>query len=303
MDKGLRAYYDAVFERDFLRKKGSAFQDFFADLMEKRYSEGDFIRIRPWGKIGDRKSDGYLRSRRILFQVYAPNEMKVDAALKKIDEDFNGALPYWKEYFDTWVFMHNARDGLSADITSKLLDLDQLHKDVSVKPWGFEELRRLLFELALEDIAALLGPAPGLRDYLSVGFEDLKCVLDYIKRQSVLPVPNLQEVPRDKAKINLLSEDTEALINAGRVKSASVGTFLMQYPDPEYGDQVTQAFKDKYDELRHRNLDADSIFRELQVFAGGERTREPKHQAAVLSVLAYLFDHCDIFESERGHAE
>ena len=36
-----------------------------------------------------------------------------------------------------------------------------------------------------------------------------------------------------------------------------------------------------------------------QVFAGGELTQEPKHQAAVLSVLAYLFDECDIFERER----
>ena len=298
MDKYTRSYYEVLFERDFLRQKGNAFQDFFADLMGKRYPDGDFIRVRPWGKIGDRKNDGYLKSRRMLFQVYAPNEMKLAEALEKIDKDFNGALPYWKQYFDTWVFMHNARDGLSPDITRRLLDLDQQHESVSVKPWGFEDLRHVLFELTEEDIAAFLGAAPALKDYLSVGFEDLKAVLDYIKKQDVSPVPDLQQVPHDKIKINQLSKDSEVLINAGRRKSSSVGKFLKRYPDPEYGDQIVQAFKDRYDQLKRDNLSPDDIFRELQVFAGGERTREPKHQAAVLSVLAYLFDQCDIFESK-----
>ncbi|MBC8217911.1 MAG: hypothetical protein H8E73_05545 [Planctomycetes bacterium] len=301
MDRGNRAYYELAFERDFLRKRGSAFQDFFADLMEKRYPNGDFIRVRPWGNIGDRKNDGYLKSQRTLFQVYAPNEMKLAEALKKIDGDFNGALPYWEQYFNMWIFVHNARDGLSPDITKRLLDLDQGHNSISVKSWGFEDLRRVLFELPEEDVAVLLGSAPDLKDYLSIGFEDLQAVLDFIKKQDPLAVPDLHQVPRDKVEINRLSRDTESLINAGRLKSASVGKFLKQYPDPEYGDQIVQAFKTKYDRLKNNGLSPDSIFRELQVYAGGELTREPKHQAAVLSVLAYLFDQCDIFESAGGH--
>ena len=300
MDKGNRAFYEAAFERDFLRKRGNAFEEFFADLMGKRYPDGDFIRVRPWGNVGDRKSDGYLKSQRSLFQVYAPNEMKLTNALKKIDEDFHGALPYWEQYFDMWVFVHNARDGLSPGVAEKLLELDKEHDHISTKSWGYEDLRRVLFELSEEDIASLLGPAPGLKDYLNVGFEDLKVVLDFIKKQSVSPIPDVTQVPRDKLTINRLSQDTETLINAGRRKSASVGKFLKQYPDPEYGDQIVQAFKTRYELLKNSERNPDAIFRELQVFAGGERARDPKHQAAVLSVLAYLFDHCDIFESTGG---
>jgi hypothetical protein len=297
MDKYVRAWYEVVFERDFLRKKGTEFQNFFGDLMERRFPEGDFIRVRPWGNTGDRKNDGYLTSQRTLFQVYAPNEMKELEALRKIDEDFNGALPYWEQYFETWIFVHNARQGPGPGVAKKLLDLHQEHRDISVKLWGFEDLRRELFQMSEEDIAALLGPAPSQRDFLKVGFEDLKAVLQFISRQAVPSTPDLQRVPRDKVEINKLSEETEALISAGRHKSSLVGKFLKRYPDPEYGDQIVQAFEAKYHELRSDNLDPDSIFRELQIFAGGERTREPKHQAAVLSVLAYLFDQCDIFES------
>ena len=68
MDQLRRAYYEVVFERDFIKKKGAAFQDFFSEIMGKGYPE-DFIRTRPWGRSGDRKNDGYLKSRRILFQV------------------------------------------------------------------------------------------------------------------------------------------------------------------------------------------------------------------------------------------
>jgi len=296
-----RAYYEKALECAFLRSKGNAFQDFFADLLEKRYPGGNFIRVRPWGNVGDRKNDGYLKSERTLFQVYAPNEMKVADALEKIKKDFHGALPYWKEYFDVWVFVHNARDGLSPNITRELLELDRDHDDVSVKPWGYEDLRRVLFELSEENIASLLGPAPSGKDFLSLGFEDLKSVLHFIKKQPVSPTPEIKQVPKDKIEINRLSADTETLIRAGMRKSASVEKFLKQYPDPEYGDQIVQAFNTQYEQLKNQGLEPDDIFLELQIFAGGEQTKEPKHQAAVLSVLAYLFEQCDIFESVRGH--
>jgi hypothetical protein len=65
------AYYEMKFHLTFLEAMGDAFQDFFSSIMELRYP-GDFARVRPWGKFGDRKNDGYLRSQRKLFQCYAP---------------------------------------------------------------------------------------------------------------------------------------------------------------------------------------------------------------------------------------
>jgi hypothetical protein len=58
MDQLRRAYYEVVFERDFLKKKATAFQDFFSDIMGKGYP-GDFIRTRPWGQSGERKRCHY----------------------------------------------------------------------------------------------------------------------------------------------------------------------------------------------------------------------------------------------------
>ena len=36
------------------------------------------------------------------------------------------------------------------------------------------------------------------------------------------------------------------------------------------------------------------------MFAGGTERQDPAHEAAVLTVLAYLFEQCDIFERPSG---
>src|SRR3954471_14061066 len=109
MDVYARSWFQIRFQNKFIRLKGNAFQDFFADIMSRRYPN-DFIRTRPWGAVGDRKNDGYLRSERTLYQVYAPNEMTASAAVSKIQEDFNEALPHWEDFFNKWIFVHNALD-------------------------------------------------------------------------------------------------------------------------------------------------------------------------------------------------
>ncbi|HZG44561.1 MAG TPA: hypothetical protein VEY93_16535 [Longimicrobium sp.] len=114
--------YELKFELEFLKKKGNEFQDFFAAIMEVRYPD-DFQRVRPWGKSGDRKNDGFRRSNGQLFQVYAPNELTATDAIAKIDEDFRGAQSFWKDHLKIWTFVHNASSGLGPDVLAKLLDL------------------------------------------------------------------------------------------------------------------------------------------------------------------------------------
>jgi hypothetical protein len=135
MDELTRSYYAQAFEINFMKKKGEAFQDFFSEIMEKRYP-GDFIRVRPTGRVGDRKNDGILPSKRMLFQCYAPNELRATECITKIHEDFNGALVHWRNDFDTWVFVHNSRSGLGPDVTTKLLELSAAHKGLQVIQLG-----------------------------------------------------------------------------------------------------------------------------------------------------------------------
>jgi hypothetical protein len=301
IDEVSRSFFDLKFENQFLKKSGNEFQDFFADIMERCYP-GDFMRTRPWGRYGDRKNDGYLRSQRTLFQVYAPNEMKAPEALTKIDEDFYGSLPYWKDYFDTWIFVHNAYDGLGPHIVAKLLELGEEHAPLKVIHWGLTELHLVVRKLNFEDLVFLFGYPPTQNGLRQVGFRDLKLVLDTIAESPPVSDPDLQPPPSDKMERNALSEHTGSLLRAGMRKSERVRRFFSSYHDPVYGDRIVETFRQQYISLRESKLSPDEIFDELWKFAAGDRRKGSRHESSVLAVLAYLFEECDIFEGNGSQS-
>lgn len=159
MDEITRAHYEGKFQVAFLTAKGDEFQTLFEKLMGKAHP-ADFIPCRPWGSAGDRKNDGYLPSEKTLFQVYAPNEMSAAEAIAKIDEDFKGALPHWAQYFEKWVFVHKAHDGLSPHIIAKLLELESQHPPLKLTHWSLEELRERLHHIPIDGLQSLFGFAP-----------------------------------------------------------------------------------------------------------------------------------------------
>ena len=299
MDELETAWYGICFERDFLKLKGEAFQDFFSSIMEKRYPS-DFIRVRPWGKYGDRKNDGYLKSKKILFQVYAPNEMKAAAAIKKIDEDFKGALPHWDSYINEWTFVHNSHSGLGPDITKKLLDLENENKPKKLGHWGFEELREVVILLPIEKLTSLFGQVPTRNTFREINFEDIRNVLNVIAEKAPPKEIDLRPVPEDKIEANGLSSHVSTLLTAGMIRASLVQNYFEMHHDPEFGDKIAASFKSEYKQLKQENHTPDEIFMKLQEFAGGGIQRlSPKYEASVLAVLSHLFEECDIFENPR----
>lgn len=295
MDTLMRAYYEAMFKVAYMEKRGNAFQDFFSEIMEKCHP-GDFQRVRPWGSDGDKKNDGYLRSDRILFQIYAPNEMKAEDAISKIEEDFHGALDYWKHDFDKWAFVHNSRDGLGPRIVKKLNELTTSYHPIVACSWGYEELRRKVFTLHDIDIASLLGFAPSSGDMRELRYENVQEVLDNIARQEPPLFQDIRPVPSNKLKLNHLSKDIQNLLTWGMQKADLVENFFKTHPNPQYGDMIARTFNEEYKKCKELSIETDTIFFELQKFAGGQDRKPPRYEAAVLAVLAYLFEQCEIFE-------
>ncbi len=292
------AYYEQKFENEFLRSKGDAFQAFFERLMGLAY-KGDFMACRPWGNQGDRKNDGFLKSERRLFQVYAPNEMAATKAKTKITEDFEGAKEHWSKHFDEWVFVHNATDGLPPHVQNLLLNFEADNPGISLEPWGLEELRLIFRKLFDDDKASWFGLAPTDVTRMNLGYGDLKVVLEKI---AALPAPlsiDVNDVPSGKIEANVLSEAVTVLIKEGMVKSQLVEEFLSKWYDETLGERLAEAFKTEYRQLRG-DYGPNQIFAELQSWAGGNQRGTPEHELAVLTVIAYYFERCDIFEEPRG---
>ncbi len=294
------AYYEQKFENGFLRARGDEFQTFFERLMSLAY-KADFMACRPWGNQGDRKNDGFLKSERRLFQVYAPNEMGAAKAKAKITEDFEGAREHWRKHFENWVFVHNATDGLPPHVQQLLLDLEAANPGIQLQSWGMEELRLILRKLTVEDKASWFGLAPTDATKAKLGFGDLKVVLERI---AALPSPSMtdvKDVPAGKIEANALSEAVAQLLKEGMIKSPMVADFLSQWHDETLGERLAEAFKTEYRRLR-ADLVPNQIFAALQSWAGGDHRGTPEHELAVLAIIAYYFERCDIFEEPRSAA-
>ncbi len=289
------AHYEMKFHLAFLEAAGDAFQNLFSSVMELRYP-GDFARVRPWGNIGDRKNDGYLRSQRKLFQCYAPRGMALARYLEKINEDFAGALPYWKQYFDQWIFTHNDTQGLAPDVLSLLLDLSAQNHPLAATHWGRTELLLEFKQLSLSDKGSLLGPAPGLRDVVDLRLEAVKNLLEHIALQPEPLALDIREVPADKLEHNQLSPAAATLLKAGMTRSQVVAKYLRGISDQTRYDRMASAFRLRYEKLKSDGLTPDDIFVGLQKFVAGEAVASPTHQAATLAILAFFFEACEIFE-------
>lgn len=292
------AYYEQRFENAFLRAKGGEFQTFFEHLMGLAY-KADFMACRPWGKVGDRKNDGFLKSERRLFQVYAPNEMKAAQAIAKITEDFEGAKVHWATHFDKWSFVHNAVDGLPPHVQELILGFEAANAGITLEPWGMEELRLVFRCLSQEDLAGWFGPA--LTDEIRnrLGFGDIRLVLESLAGRAVPAGAEVREVPRGKIEANALSDSVTTLIKAGMTKAPLVSDFFETWHDETLGERLAVAFREKYDTLSD-SLPPNRIFDELQEWVGGSQVGTAEHQMAVLTLLTYYFERCDIFEEPRG---
>lgn len=302
MDRIQQLNYEKDFRLAFLECKGDEFQRLFEKLMSKAHPN-DFMACRPWGKVGDRKNDGYLPSARILFQSYAPNDLSAADAIKKINEDFKGAKEHWEKYFDEWSFVHNARDGrLGPHIIESLVKLGQDNPQIKIGHCGYDEMLAKFRQLSLQDLESWFGPSLTMEANINLGFSDLVAVLTHI---SITPVPTASEVKdvsRGKIEANLLSQAVADFLKIGMQKSTLVAQFFNNWKNPTYGEQIAQAFKSEYMRLRDEvpQLHPDEIFGRLDAWAGGTANNTPMHKAAVLAVMAYLFDKCDIFEDAQA---
>jgi hypothetical protein len=294
MDALQRSWYELKFLQEFRFKSGNAFQDFFSDVMERRYP-GDFQRIRPYGNLGDRKCDGYHTSIKLVYQLYAPETFNLAAILNKITGDFQGALAYWKGQMLGWRFVHNQWRGLPSDVVSALIAIEAKHK-LQVTHWGEPEVRNEVFQLSDNELANLLGHAPSRENLNHLGMADLRPILESLASQNVPLDAVIQPVSEHKLEANGLSAQVRNFLLIGMQKSALVQRFFQKWHDPLLGDRIAKAFRARYDDLKSQDVVGDDAFLALWNFAAGPNRESPVREAAILAVIAFLFEQCDIFE-------
>ena len=148
-----------------LTATADGFQQLFENIMVR--AKPGFQRIRPYGKIGDRKSDGWLATDGIIYQVYSPDEVKQAEVQAKIEGDLAGAVKHWKKLgMKRWVFVYNARRGLAPDIPATLAQQRTKYKKLDISHMSNDDLWEVVRGLPIQQRVEILGAPPSVEHLL-----------------------------------------------------------------------------------------------------------------------------------------
>jgi len=166
-----RYWWRIALELRMRRSSGDAFQDFFSLVMGKVHRD-DFIRVRAFGRRGDKGCDGYLKSNGQVFQCYGAlngSQGKVDYLIAKMDEDYHTAVSAIAEIMKEWHMVHNLVDGLPIEAIEKLKDLEKTDQTRRFGFMGLEGFAEKIFSLeesAIEDLLGIVATAANAQDFV-----------------------------------------------------------------------------------------------------------------------------------------
>lgn len=300
MDPISNAFYAKDFRIAFLMNKGTAFQDWFAELAGHAFGS-DFEAVRPYGNQGDWKCDGRRKSAGTIFQCYAPDSISDQKTIAKIDIDLAGAVEEWPDFIKGWVLVHNDPRGVPPAVASHLDMKRREYPDLDIEIWLEPNLIDLFDIMNANAKLLMFGVAPTQGTVYSISLSDLEPVISALESREPDPCEDVPPPPSvQKLEKNALSDEASALLRFGRLKVRLVETYFGKNVRVELGEKIAEAFRDRYAELQALDLSADQVFAYLQQFAGV--SGEPKRQAAAMAVMAYYFDRCDIFEDPDEEA-
>lgn len=294
-------WWRIALELKLRKSSGDAFQDFFSTTMNAAHGS-DFVRVRPFGAVGDKGCDGYLQSTGKVFACYgainaAPD--KVQYLIRKMDDDFTKALKALSEIMNEWHMVHNLVDGLPADAILKLEALKKANKNHAFGFIGMEGFEATIFALPLAKIDALLGMAATAQDVQNLQATDLRDLVSAVMTATdtqPIDVSTIRPVPPDKLDFNGLPGHWRSMIAGGWQNAHLVEQYFRSHHDPMIGERIAQRFRVRYQYFRAQGLDPGSVMSALYADITGIGVVSPVRQVAAQALLAYLFESCDIFE-------
>jgi hypothetical protein len=298
-----RYWWRIALELRLRQSNGSAFQDFFSLVMGQLHGD-DFVRVRPFGKLGDKGCDGYLSSSGQLFQCYGAlnGETKQVAKLtKKMIDDFGTAATKLAMIMHEWHMVHNLIEGIPTEALTTLRALESANSKIKFGFIGFEGFVERLFKLTPEQIVHLLGPAASQTDAKNLDITILRKLVNDLAAAADAAQPeavDLRPVPVDKLAFNQLPNHWKSLISGGWINAPIVTSYFERHPDPLAGDKIAALFKGKYNYFKAQHLAPSEIMAALFELVTGIGNVLPQQQVAAQALLAFLFENCDIFERD-----
>jgi len=308
MDVKERYVARILFANKVYRSDGQAYEDLFVAVMTK--ANPNFRPVKPQGRIGDRKNDGFDQTTGTYYQVYAPEDarQREKEAIEKLVEDFAGLKTHWESICQIREYHFVLNDKFRGAYPTLEAELSKIKGDHSLKkanPFLCKDLENQLFSLSDDAIFAVIGhlPTPDLIDNLQ--FAALNDVIDHlfknivsISRTENLRAPDFEE----KIKFNKLGSRTAALLSIASFQNGTLENYFELNSDFAK-DNIKTVFASLYEQALPKFLHIEENTRNDYVFFEILDNACPvsnvAYQNAVLILMAHFFEACDIFEEPR----
>ena len=296
-----------LFSNKIQKADGNAFEDLFCSVMKYRYK--NFQKIKPQGSLGDGKNDGYRSGEGIYYQVYAPEKptQNDSKGAKKALEDFVGLLSYWNsiEEVKAYHFVLNDKDrGVYPEIHKKISQIKSEYK-IETAIFSSGDLEELLFELDDSQIQIITGGIPNPEE-IELDYGVLNEVISHLLSfPSDIPKTKDLNVPDFDTKIqfNKLSKIPATLLNNAGLKLYQLEEFFRNSNSKTIRKDLQIKFINFYEDSDEKFDSSDEIFFSILTEASKDvkcdGDKEQSIQDSVLVLMAYYFEHCDIFKEPQ----
>ncbi|MCF8243647.1 MAG: hypothetical protein K9J37_04535 [Saprospiraceae bacterium] len=292
-------------------KNGQAFEDFFVRVMQAH--NPNFIPIKPQGRYGDRKNDGFDRTTGVYYQVYAPEDItaRESETIEKLNTDFQGLYNYWhSQVCPIKEFYFVVNDKYKGVYPSLFPELEKIKKSYEVNADSFlaKNLEDIFLELSDEAIIDVLDGFEPLPENISApDYSVLREVVNYLNdlpyHFSAEEIPEHPDFAR-KIIFNKLSSGIARRLDNGRIHTNDIYHYFRnnsEFPKEDLRLIFNSLYQEAVDKIPENEDKGDEVFLYILKKATPRQTKPIVE--AVLILMAYYFEFCDIYEAPPGDAE
>ncbi|HUZ47228.1 MAG TPA: ABC-three component system protein [Terriglobia bacterium] len=262
-------------------------------------ADPSFVMVKPMGKEGDWKADGYSVNSKTIYQCYAPEEMTGPKAARKVEEDFAGARDRWDGMMQRWMFVWSSERALPPQVVAALASLKDAHLALDIGQMGRAGLWDIVKGLSLADRASLLGIVPDLSAAPMTTAIEIQVLVKHVGQQTPAMADTADldlTAIAEKLQRNHLSEAVTNMVRPSMPVARLVDKFVTGMPEPGFSQAIALELAEKYKEFAASTDEPDVIFGSIIEYVLGEHHLEPKFFWAAAGIVTYYFELCDIFE-------
>lgn len=279
------------------------FENYFTKIM--RHHNKDFKQVKPHGRYGDGKCDGFIDSTGTYYQVYAPETIK-----GKEEKSINKMISAFLELKKSWTnngyvvnefyyFVNDKYEGVYQTWHTIAKQIENEHK-IKCEVLTAGNLEDVFLGLDELDIIDVIGQF-NFNVIPEVDITSLNEVIQYVLKIEI--ETSGWVIPEDpdfakKIVFNQLCESYAALLNMGRYGLDQLKEYF-RYNGSFIKEDLRKQFSGLYKEAKNRlpdnELKADEIF--LSILEKSAPNKSKPIMDALFTVMAYYFEFCDIFET------